>query len=127
MGVPVVMFFTFWALAALKRKTVFKGKRTSEKLLTAMLPAGPHRLSPSKWSMLGLGRLFFGVLMRKRRVENLQGLIALSRELNVRIVACETAMGLMAVTKDELIEGVEFGGVTAGLDAALSGSATLFV
>jgi len=127
MGMRVSMFFTFWALVALKRKTVFQGKGPLEKLLTAMLPAGPHRLGPSQWNMLGLGRLFFDALMRRRRVENLHNLIALSRELNVRIVACETAMEVMAVTKAELVEGIQFGGVATCLDEAANGAVTLFI
>ncbi len=127
MGIPVAIFFTFWGLAALKRKAIFKGKGPVDRLLTAMLPAGPHRLGPSKWSMLGMGRLFFAALMRRRCITSLEELIALSRELNVRLVACETAMEVMAVTREELLEGVEFGGVVSCIDEALNGNVTLFV
>jgi peroxiredoxin family protein len=127
MGMPVTMFFTFWALAALKRKTVFKGKRAFGKFVTAMLPAGPRRLGPSRWSMFGLGRLCFDALMRRQHLSSLPDLIALAREMNVRIVACETAMAVMAITRDELVDGLQFGGVASCLDAAQSSAATFFV
>jgi peroxiredoxin family protein len=127
MGMSVSMFFTFWALAALKRKTIFKGKRGVEKVLTAILPAGAHRLGVSKWNLLGLGRIFLEARMRRRHVESLRNLVALARELDVRMVACETSMELMAVTKDELVEGVGCGGVATCLDAAFSGAVTLFI
>ena len=127
MGMPVYMFFTFWGLTAVKKKTVFKGKRPIEKLLTAMLPAGAHRLGVSKWNLFGLGRIFFEARMRSRHVESLQRLIALARELNVHLVACETSMEVMAIQKHELVEGLEYGGVATCLDAALSGAITLFV
>ena len=127
MGMPVTIFFTFWALAALKRRTTFEGKRGFDKLITAMLPSGARRLGPSKWKMFGLGRVFLEALVRKHHLEDLHGLIALARDLNVRIVACETVMELMALKRDELVEGVQFGGVATCLDAALEGAITLFV
>ncbi len=127
LGMPVSMFFTFWALSALKRRTIFRGKKAVDKLLSAMLPAGTLRLAVSKWNMLGLGRVFLEARMRSRHVENLQSMLTLARELNIRMVACHTAMDVMAVTKEELIEGVECGGVATCLDAALSGAVTLFI
>src|SRR5664279_502116 len=59
MGMTVSMFFTFWALAAVRRETTFRGKGFIDRLLTAMLPSGPGRLGLSRWNMFGLGRPFF--------------------------------------------------------------------
>jgi peroxiredoxin family protein len=127
MGVQVSMFFTFWALTALRRKRSFAGKSLIERLFTAMTPAGSRGLGSSKWNLLGAGRLLFRRLMRRRGMNSLESLIATALELNVRIVACEAVMGVMAVTRDELIEGVQFGGAAAALDMALGGTITLFV
>ena len=127
MGMPVFMFFTFWALTAIKRRDVFKGKRGVEWLMTAMLPAGPHRLGVSKWNMFGLGRLFFEMRMRQSRVANLDRLITLARDLEIPLVACEAAMSVMGITESELVDGVRRGGVATCLDKAMSGSVTLFI
>lgn len=127
MGMPVSMFFTFWALAAVRRKTVFAGKRPLERLVTTMLPAGPRHLALSKWDLFGLGRRFFAAWMRRRRIEDVESLMDLSRQLGVRIVACETAMGALAVTRDEIAEGTEFGGVATCLAACPQGTITLFI
>ena len=61
------------------KRTIFKGKTAVERVLTAMSPAGAHRLGVSKWNMLSMGRIFFEARMRRRHVENLQNLMALAR------------------------------------------------
>jgi len=123
----VSMFFTFWGLSALKRTTRFKGKGLLGKLLTAMQPSGPGTLGLSKWNLLGLGRSFFDMVMRRRHVQTLTELIGLARELKARMVACQASMEVMAITREEILEGVEIGGVATCLDAVCSSGATLFV
>ena len=127
MGMTVSMFFTFWGLAALKRKTTFRGKGLLYRMLTAMLPSGPNRLGLSKLNLLGLGPPFLNRVMRMRNVEPLGNLIVLAREMNVRMVACQTSMELMGLTREELLEGIEFGGVATCLDAAQSSGSTLLI
>ena len=79
MGMTVSMFFTFWALAAIRQRTSVPGKGLLDRLLTMMLPSGPERLGLSRWNMLGLGRLFFNRVLRKRHVETLGSLVLLAR------------------------------------------------
>jgi peroxiredoxin family protein len=127
MGMNVTMFFTFWGLVALKRKTSFKGKCLLDRILTVMLSAGPGRLGLSKLNLFGVGQPFLNWLMRKRHVEPLGNLICLAREMNVRIVACQTAMELLGIARDELLEGIEFGGVATCLDSAQRCGTTLML
>ena len=51
----------------------------------------------------------------------------LARESGVRMVVCQTSMTVMGITKDELIQGVEYGGVAACLDAALDAGLVMFI
>jgi peroxiredoxin family protein len=50
-----------------------------------------------------------------------------ARENNVRLVACTMTMDIMGIKREELIEGVEFGGVATYLDKADSAGVNLFV
>ena len=127
MGMTVSMFFTFWALAAVRRGSSGRGNRFIDRLLATMLPSGPGRLGLSRWNMLGLGRPFFNLVLRKRHVETLGSLVLLARELGVRMVACQTAMEVMGLTRAEILEGIEFGGVATCLDAAQSSGSTLLI
>ena len=127
MGMAVSMFFTFWGLAAVRRRSSMRGKGFLERLLTVMMPAGPGRLGLSRWNLLGLGRPFFNRLLRKGHVESLGSLVLLAREMGVRMVACQTSMEVLGLTREEMLEGIEFGGAATFLDAAQSSGSTLLI
>ena len=51
----------------------------------------------------------------------------MARELGVRIVACQMSMDVMGIHKEELIDGVEVGGVATFLGDATRSKTTLFI
>ena len=127
MGLEVSMFFTFWALPALRQSREFGGKSLSERVLTALLPAGPGGLRTSKLQCFGLGRLLLRSMMRQHQVATLPELMATARKLKVRMIVCETAMSLVGIRKAELIDGLEYAGVASFLEGASNAKMTLFV
>ena len=126
-GMEVSIFFTFWGLNAIRQKAVLKGKGLCEKLMALMLPSGPSRLGTSRLNMFGAGPAFFRYVMKKRNVQSLPDLVAMAREAGVRLVACQTSMEVMGIRKEELIDGVEFGGVATYLADARDSKITLFI
>ena len=55
-------------------------------------------------------------------------LMQMALDLGVRFIACTTTMGLMGITKDTLIDGIDqFAGVTTYLAEAKQGSVNLFI
>jgi peroxiredoxin family protein len=127
MGMQVTMYFTFWGLAALKKTTILRGKSIPEKLLTMMLPSGPEGTGTSKLHMLGLGPVMLKTMMSKHNVETLPSLIALAQELGVQLIACQMSMGIMGITKEELIDGLNYGGVATYIGDASNSRVTLFI
>lgn len=128
MGLEVSMYFTFWGLVALKKGGAsFAGKTVEEKMMAAILPRSPAVVPTSRLNMLGMGPRIFKRMMGQRHVENLPDLIALARELGVKLIACQMSMGVMGIHQDELIEGIEFGGVATYLEAAAESRVTLFL
>ncbi len=127
MEMEVSMFFTFWGLISLKKNTLYKGKPFTEKLMTAMLPKGPGEVGTSKMNMLGLGPAFFKMIMKKRNVENLPGLITQAREMKVRLVACQMTMDLLGLKREEFLDDLEYGGVATFLSDAGDSRITLFI
>jgi peroxiredoxin family protein len=127
MGMEVSVYVTFWALAALKKKTSFKGKPFTDMLTGFMLPSGPGHLNTSKLNMLGIGPAFFGYVMKKKNVASLSELIDLARQMGVRIIACQLAMEVMGIKPEELIDGLDFGGATTYLADARDSKITLFI
>ena len=127
MGLKVSMFFTFWGLVALKRGTIYRKKPLLQQVLSVMLPSGPDHVSTSRLNCLGLGPRLFKKIMRDNRVESLSGLIEKARELEVEMVACQMSMELLGITKEELIEGVQYGGVATYVGRASDSAMSLFV
>ncbi|MDD5064402.1 MAG: DsrE/DsrF/DrsH-like family protein [Phycisphaerae bacterium] len=127
MGMEVSIYFTFWGLAALKKKTIFKGKSITEKLMGVMLPSGPSHLGTSKMNMLGMGPAFFKYIMKKKNIETLPGLIALAKDMGIRMIACEMSMEMMGISEDELIDDIDHGGVATYLADAGDSKITLFI
>ncbi|MCA9661908.1 MAG: DsrE/DsrF/DrsH-like family protein [Myxococcales bacterium] len=127
MGFDVAMYFTFWGLLALKKKTVFASKSVPERMLAAMLPGGPGTVGTSRMNMLGMGPALFRRLMRQHNVESLPDLITLAQELGVKMVACQMAMGVMGVRREELIDGLRYGGAVTYLGDAVDSKVTLFI
>jgi peroxiredoxin family protein len=127
MGMQVTMYFSFWGVVALKKTTILAGKSLPEKLLTMMLPSRPERAGTSKLHMLGMGPAMLKMMMGKNHVETLSSLIALAQELGVHLIACQMTMGIMGITKEELIDGLEYGGVGTYLGDASDSKITLFI
>jgi peroxiredoxin family protein len=127
MGMEVSMYFTFWGLAALKKRTIFKGKSITEKLMGVMLPSSPNHLGTSRMNMFGIGPAFFKYIMRKKNVETLPSLIVMAQDMGVRMIACGMSMEMVGIGKDELIENIDYGGATTYLADAGDSKITLFI
>ena len=127
MGMEVSMFFTFWGLNALRVKKTFAGKTIGEKMVAAMLPSGPASVPTSRMNMAGIGPIFFKHLMQQRNVQSLPEMVKLIQELGVRIVACEMSLGVMGLTREELLPGIDYGGVATYLADAAKSKITLFI
>jgi peroxiredoxin family protein len=60
-------------------------------------------------------------------VPSLPELIASAVQAGVRLVVCTMSMGLMGIHREELIDGIEEGGVAAYLAKAEEGNVNLFI
>ncbi len=127
MGMEVSMFFTFWGLTTIKKQTIYAGKTIPEKMISMMLPGGPKTVGTSRLNMMGMGPAFFKHLMGKHNVESLEDLIALAKDMDVRLVACQMSMGIMGIQKEELLDDIEYGGVATYLGDAGDSRTTLFI
>jgi len=126
-GMQVSMFFTFWGLNALRTGRKFANKDLAEKMIAAMLPSGPDSVPASKMNMLGIGPIFFKYLMKKKNVQSLSDMIKLAREMDVRMIACDTSMAVMGIQRSELIPDIDYGGVATYMEVASKSKITLFI
>ena len=127
-GVNVGMFFTFWGLSILRKDAVVARKRSfMAKMFAKMLPRGANKLSLSKMNMFGPGTQMMKQVMAKQNVLTLPELIQSARDAGVKFIACDMAMGVMGMTKEDLIDVDEIAGVAAFAELARNSNNTLFI
>ena len=128
MGAEVTMFFTFWGLNILRKsKAVPVQKNLVERMFSMMMPRGAGKLTLSKLNMAGMGTSMMKGIMRKKNVLSLEELINKARTAGVKLVACTMSMDLMGIKQEELIDGVEAGGVAMYLNKADTANVNLFI
>ena len=128
MGRKVTMFFTFWGLNILrKEKSPRVKKDLFGKIFGFMMPRGSKKLSLSKMNFFGFGSKLIRFLMRTKNINSLEEFIESAQKNGVRLVACQMTMDMMGIKKEELIDGVEIGGVASYLNAAENSDNNLFI
>lgn len=129
MGGKATLFFTFWGLNVLRKDPAPKvgNKSFMDKMFGWMLPRGANKLPLSQMHMGGLGTWMMKDRMAGKKLPNLPGLMEEARKSGIRLVACTMSMEAMGIREEELIDGVELGGVAEYLGAASETHANLFI
>ena len=108
LGYEVNIFFTFWGLDAIKRRTgrAFVGKGFLPKLFGYLM--GGLQVAPcSRFNFGGIGPRLFRHLMRKNRVATLEELVEAAKALGIRLYACEMAAQGLGLQKSDFIPEVK--------------------
>lgn len=126
MGKKVTMFFTFWGLSILKKKNLAK-KSFIEKMFAMMLPKNSQDLPVSKMNFFGIGAKMIRSVMKKKNIMSLEELMKKAKDLGANITACTMSMDVMGISKEELIDGINYGGVGQYLGEAEKSNNNLFI
>lgn len=128
MGDEVSMFFTFWGLGALRRTDPPARERSAVmRMFGAALPSGADHLKLSTLHMLGGGTTLMKRVMKQHHVASLPELIASAQAAGVRLVGCTMTMDLLGIAPEDLIDGVELGGVATFLGEASESNGAFFI
>ncbi len=128
MGRDVTMFFTFWGLNVLRKPgSVPIQKDPISQVFGLMMPKGSKHLHLSQMNMGGMGTSLIRWLMIKKNIGTLETLIQQARDGGVHMIACSTSMDIMGIKKEELIDGIEIGGVASYYNAAERADTNLFI
>lgn len=128
MGRPVTMFFTFWGLNVLRKTEKQNVKKPFiDAMFGKMMPQGVSKLKLSKMNMGGMGTAMMRKVMKDKNIDSLEDLIKKAMDNGVKMIACTMSMDVMGITKEELIDGVEFAGVGTYLGDAEESNVNLFI
>ena len=126
MGKKVTMFFTFWGLSILRKKSL-PNKSSLEKMFDMMLPKNSQGLPLSKMNFFGMGSKMIRDIMNRKNIMSLEELMKKSIEDGANLVACTMSMDVMGIKEEELIDGISFGGVGQYLGEADKSNNNLFI
>jgi peroxiredoxin family protein len=129
MGMKVTMFFTFWGLNTIRRKGASSSAKDWLRRMFGILnKGGAEQLPLSRFHFGGLGTRMMQKVMKQNKMPGVPELMETAMDLGVRFIACTTTMGLMGISKDTLIDGIDqFAGVTTYLAEAKQGNVNLFI
>jgi peroxiredoxin family protein/TusA-related sulfurtransferase len=128
MGKKVTMFFTFWGLNVLRRNDAPPvQKDIMEKMFGMMMPKGVSQLPLSKMNMGGMGAKMINHAMERKNVDSLETLMKNAMDAGVKLVACSMSMDIMGIKQEELIDGIDIGGVATYLGDAEDSGLNLFI
>lgn len=128
MGKKVTMFFTFWGLNVLRKPEKIKTpKNIIEKAFGMMMPRGSKKLGLSRMNMGGMGAKMIRGVMKDKNIQSLEDLMDAAIKNGVEIVACTMSMDVMGIKKEELIDGITYGGVGYYLGEADDANVNLFI
>lgn len=127
-GKKVTVFFTFWGLNVIKKQV----KPNVEKdffgrMFGWMLPSSSLKLGLSKMNYFGKGGWMMRMIMKKRGVDSLEAMIQSAKEAGVEFIACQMSMDVMGIKAEELMDGVNIGGVANFLEKTETSGLNLFV
>ncbi|MFM7179951.1 MAG: DsrE/DsrF/DrsH-like family protein [Verrucomicrobiales bacterium] len=128
MGGNATIFFTFWGLNVLRRDNPPPvQKDLMGKMFGMMMPRGADKLPLSNMHMAGMGTAMMKYRMGSKNLPNLPGLIDAARKAGVRMLACSMSMEAMGITLEELVDGVEVGGVADMLSCSATSATSMFI
>ena len=127
-GKKVTIFSTFWGLNALRKSSAVNVKKNFiEKMFGFMMPRGAQEMPLSSMNMMGIGPAMIKGIMKSKNVDDINTMIKSAMDLGVRFVACTMSMDLMGIKQEELIDGVELGGVATYISKNENAGLTLFI
>lgn len=121
-GMEVDLYFTFWGMKLVDKRTAKK---------TKLSPVGnPAMGMPNLLAVLP-GATAMATAMMKRKIKKywptIPEMMRQAKEMGVRMHACSPTMGLMGLKETDLIEGVDIVGASTFLGWASDNAVTLFI
>jgi len=128
MGNKVHMFFTFWGLSVLRKEQYVPVRKDfMGKMFGMMLPKGSRKLGLSQMNMAGAGAKMIRGIMKHKGIDSLEQLIQQAIDAGVELIACQMTMDIMGLKQEELLDGVQIGGVATMLNDSDNSNMNLFI
>lgn len=121
-GMEVDVYFTFWGMTLLDKRTATKIK---------LSPVGNPAMGMPDFLAVLPGMTTLATLMMKKKIKKywptIPEMMAQATDMGVKLHACSPTMGLMGLKEENLIPGVDIVGASAFLGWATDNAVTIFI
>ena len=125
MEMETAIFFTFYGLYILHKK---RGANLQvPPLANPAMPMPMPNIIGALPGMTPLATMMMKSMFGKVKVPSIPELLEMCVEGGVKIIACQMTMDAMGIKKEELIDGIEFGGAATYLGYASESSISMFM
>ncbi|HDG98866.1 MAG: NADH dehydrogenase FAD-containing subunit [Deltaproteobacteria bacterium] len=131
MGMKVVMYFTFWAVAVLRDKDKIYDKPQSvipgaRRALGEKLPKGASEIKLPEPNPARINTHDLKALMSEKNIPSLEEMISMAEELGIQIYVAAKALEMLGFKPEEFI-GLSFAGVVTFIQEAQSSKVQLII
>lgn len=138
MDMEVVIFFTFYGLPLLNKKIDAKISPHSNPAMPMKMPFGNKDFQNINWSIPklvtgnvpGFDTLATSLMketFKSKGVATIEELRELCIDCGVKFIACQMTMDVFGFSKEDFIDGVDFGGAAMFLEYAADADIQLFI
>jgi peroxiredoxin family protein len=129
LGYEVQVFFTFYGLQLLKKKLDLKVSALGN-------PGMPMPMKMDKWfpvlgtALPGMESMMTFMMKRKMKAKGIASVAELRNlclEADVKLIGCQMTVDLFDLSRDDFIDGIEYGGATTFFGFAGDSDVCLFV
>lgn len=123
LGFEAAIFFTFYGLNILKKDANLK----VTPLANPAMPMPVPNIIGALPGMTNLATTMMKKMFKKQMVPSIDELLQSARDAGVKLVACQMTLDAFGMKREDLIDGVEFGGIATYLDYGMNAGVTMFV
>lgn len=123
LGFDVAIFFTFYGLNILKKDANLK----VTPLANPAMPMPVPNVIAALPGMTALATTMMKRMFKKQMVPSIGELLDMAKQNGVKIVACQMTLDAFGFSRDDMIDGIEYGGIATFLDFGMNAGVTLFV
>ena len=131
MDVDVTMFFTFYGLQLLKKDISHLQISTLGNPGMEMPMMGMHMTMPNIMSAIpgvdAMCTTMMKNLIKKKGVASIEELREAAVDLDVEMIGCEMTMGLFEMGREDLMDGLKYGGAATYMENALKSDINLYI
>ena len=138
LGYETQIFFTFYGLNLLKKKLDLKVSPLGNPGMPMKMPFGPQWFKGINWNIPNavqavvpgfesLATVLMQQTIKNNGVASIEELRDLSREADVKMIACQMTVELFGFKHSDFIDGLEYGGAATFFEFAGESDVCLFI